>query len=235
MSGVRCSGQDAAGEVGRAVVLLSGGMDSATLLWYVKKELRVPEIHALSFAYGQRHARELEMARWQARTAGVAVHREVDISWFGELLAGASVLTDASRTVPSLDELSAEERRQPATYVPNRNMIFLSIAAAYAEARGMTDIFYGAQAQDEYGYWDCTVDFIEGINHLLGLNRGRAVTVHAPFAGKSKAQVLELGIELGVDYEHTWTCYRGDAEACGSCPSCVERQRAFEELEGRGQ
>ena len=189
------------------------------------------EIHALSFAYGQKHARELEMARWQAAAVEVAVHREVDISWFADLAAGKSALTDAGIDVPNLQDLSARERTQPSTYVPNRNMILLAVAAAYAEARHITDVFYGAQAQDEYGYWDCTVDFVERINHLLGLNRGQAVTVHAPFAGKSKADVLRLGMELGVDYDHTWTCYRGDAEPCGACPSCVEKSKAFEELE----
>ena len=217
-------------EMNKAVVLLSGGMDSATVLQYVKKKLQVVEIHALSFAYGQRHVRELEMARRQAAAAGVAVHREVDVSWFGDFVSGRSALTDTNIAMPDLADLTAEERRQPCTYVPNRNMVFLAIAAAYAEARNIADVFYGAQAQDEYGYWDCTVDFVAGINHVLGLNRKGPVTVHAPFAGKSKADVLRLGMELGVDYEQTWTCYRGDDEPCGTCPSCIEREKAFREL-----
>lgn len=215
----------------QAVVLLSGGMDSATLLHYVKRRLQVVKIHAVSFAYGQKHSRELEMARRQARTVGVTAHREVDISWFADMVAGTSALTDRGLPVPDMSELDAESSSQPCTYVPNRNMIFLAVAAAYAEARGIADVFYGAQAQDEYGYWDCTVDFVSRINHLLGLNRRQPVTVHAPFAGKSKAEVLMLGLELGVDYDQTWTCYRGGAEPCGTCPSCVERRKAFEKLD----
>jgi len=137
------------------------------------------------------------------------------------LIAGGSALTDAAIRVPDLENLSGKQRRQPPTYVPNRNMLFLSLAAAYAEARGIRDVFYGAQAQDEYGYWDCTVDFVNRINHILRLNRGKAVTVHAPFALMKKADVLKIGLELGVDYRHTWSCYRGGKKPCGTCPTCV--------------
>jgi 7-cyano-7-deazaguanine synthase len=210
-----------------AIVLLSGGMDSATLLHFVKKRKKVRALHALSFAYGQRHARELVMARRQARDAGVQEHRIVDLSFFGGLIAGGSALTDKAIPVPSLTDLSGRQRRQPPTYVPNRNMVFLALAAAYAEAKGIRDIFYGAQAQDEYGYWDCTVDFVRRINHVLRLNRGRTVRVHAPFARLKKAEVLRIGLALGVDYSHTWSCYRGGKRPCGTCPTCVERRNAF--------
>jgi 7-cyano-7-deazaguanine synthase len=211
-----------------AVILLSGGMDSTTLLHYVKKSLKARRVYALSFLYGQKHSRELKAAKWQARSAGVREHKIVDISPFGDLIAGGSALTDRSIAVPDLDDVAPGRRRQPPTYVPNRNMVLLSIAAAYAEAKGCADIFYGAQAQDEYGYWDCTVDFVRRINHVLSLNRGKAVTVHAPFAGMSKVNVLKTGLALGVDYSHTWSCYRGGRKACGKCPSCVERKKAFE-------
>jgi 7-cyano-7-deazaguanine synthase len=215
-----------------AVILLSGGMDSSTLLHYVKQKLKlkVRAIHALSFRYGQKHSRELQMARWQARRAGVGEHRVVDISFFGDLIAGGSALTDKSICVPDLNDLSGKQRRQPPTYVPNRNMLFLSLAAAYAEARGICDVFYGAQAQDEYGYWDCTVDFVKRMNHILRLNRGRAITVHAPFARRKKSDVLRIGLALGVDYGHTWTCYRAGRKPCGRCPTCVERRKAFDEV-----
>ncbi len=207
---------------------MSGGMDSATLLHYVKKRLK-RRIYALSFRYGQKHSRELEMAKWQAKAAGAVEHRVIDISFFGRLTKGGSALTDEAIPVPDLKALSAKQRRQPPTYVPNRNMVLLSLAAAYAEAKGAADVFYGAQAQDEYGYWDCTVDFVERINDILRLNYGKAVTVHAPFAGMPKATVLKIGMRLGVDYAHTWTCYRGGRRPCGTCPSCVERARAFRE------
>jgi len=214
----------------RAVILLSGGMDSTTLLHYTKKRLKVSSVYALSFIYGQKHSRELEMARWQARFAGVTDYREIDISFFGDLTAGASALTDVSMDVPDLADLDENQRRQPPTYVPNRNLVFLSLAAGYAETISAQDIFYGAQAHDKYGYWDCTADFLDRINAVLSLNRESNVIVHAPFMRKRKAEVLKIGMELGVDYSHTWTCYRGGKVACGTCPSCVERAAAFEEV-----
>jgi 7-cyano-7-deazaguanine synthase len=212
-----------------AVVLLSGGVDSTTLLHYVRRELGDGALYALSFLYGQKHARELEMARWQARAAGVAEHREIDIGCFAALTAGGSALTDAAIAVPDMAAVPPDSLSQPPTYVPNRNMVLLALAAAYAESRGVSDLYYGAQAQDRYGYWDCTVDFVDRINDVLGLNRGRAVTIHAPFASRRKADVVRIGMELGVDYTHTWTCYRGGVEPCGTCPSCVERADAFKQ------
>jgi len=205
-------------------------MDSATLLHYVSRELHVSEIHALSFRYGQKHAREIEMAEWQAQAASVQEHRSVDISFFGELIAGSSALTDESIEVPALADVDPGQVDQPVTYVPNRNMVLLSLAVAWAESMGCRDVFYGAQAQDRYGYWDCTVDFVARMNDVLCLNRGLSVTIHAPLAEKSKADVLRLGLALGVDYVHTWSCYRGGAVPCGACPTCVERARAFADV-----
>jgi len=218
----------------RAVVLISGGMDSATLLHYVHKRLEVPEIHALSFLYGQKHDKELEMARWQTQSIS-ATHKEIDLSTLGEITAGGSALTDSTIPVPDLSELAQSQLQQPPTYVPNRNMIFLSLAAAYAESNDIQDVLYGAQAQDRYGYWDCTEDFVNHMNSTLALNRDRPVKIHAPFASMSKAEVLKIGLEIGVDYSHTWTCYRGGKEPCGTCPSCVERAAALREIEeGKG-
>jgi len=214
-------------KVKSAVVLLSGGVDSTTILYYVRKRLGVRKIYAISFLYGQKHSRELEMAKWQAGKVRVIEHHVMDLSFFGELIAGSSALTDKAISVPDLKDLSSRQKRQPPTYVPNRNMILLSLAAAYAEAKGVRDIYYGAQAQDEYGYWDCTVDFVGKINDVLRLNRRKAVRVNAPFAGMSKAEVVKIGLELGVDYLHTWSCYRGGKKPCRTCPSCVEREKAF--------
>lgn len=214
----------------KAVILVSGGMDSATLLHYAKKKLSVGEIHALSFAYGQKHSRELDMAMWQARAVGAVEHRVVDISFFGEIVRGGSALTDENIKIPDLAEVPMEQRMQPPTYVPNRNMVFLSMGAAHAESLGIKHVLYGAQAQDEYGYWDCTSDFVRRLNEALNLNRRNPVKVVAPFVGMSKAEVLKIGLELGVDYSHTWTCYRGGDKPCGSCPSCVEREKAFKEV-----
>ncbi len=213
-----------------AVVLLSGGIDSSTLLHYVRRTVGIESIYALSFRYGQRHSRELGAAAEQADHVGVCEHRILDISGFGDLTAGGSVLTDQNSEIPDLASIPETERQQPPTYVPNRNMVLLSLAAAYAEANGVTDVYYGAQAQDEYGYWDCTTEFLERINHLLALNRRQAITIRAPFVAKRKAEVLRIGFDLGVDYRYTWTCYRGGERPCGRCPSCVERASAFAEL-----
>lgn len=209
-----------------AVVLLSGGVDSTVLLHYVAKGLECPAVHALSFNYGQRHSRELVCASAQARLVA-AEHRIIDLSFMGALIQKGSALIEGGAPVPDLDSLTVEELTQPPTYVPNRNMMLLSMAAAYAEAHGMTDIYYGAQAQDEYGYWDCTRDFLKRMNDTLALNRKQPVTIHAPFVAKSKGDTVGVGLALGVDFAQTWSCYRGGESACGTCPTCVERLNAF--------
>ena len=211
-----------------AVVLLSGGMDSTTLLHAVCRCPGMGAVYALSFAYGQKHARELEMATWQAAAAGVAEHRTLDMEFFAELTRGGSALTDPAIAVPALSALEAGQLSQPPTYVPNRNMILLSLAAAWAETRGATGVYYGAQAQDRYGYWDCTAEFVERLNQVFALNRGRGVTIRAPFAMMPKSEVIREGLALGVDYGRTWSCYRGGIRPCGVCPTCIERARAFE-------
>jgi 7-cyano-7-deazaguanine synthase len=222
------------------VVLLSGGLDSSTLLHRVAARRGARGVHALSVRYGQTHARELRMAAWQAREAGVASHRTVDLRFYGDLTAGASALTGARGEVPALRDLAPGTLRQPITYVPNRNMTLISIAAAYAESLGAREVYYGAQAQDRYGYWDCTREFVSSINRVLALNRGKPVRVVAPFVAMTKAKIVKIGLELGVDYGHTWTCYRGGRKPCGECPSCVERADAFrhvgvpDPLQGRG-
>ncbi len=210
-----------------AVILLSGGVDSTVLLHHAARELGRGPLHAISFCYGQRHVKELECAAYQAFLLG-AVHTVLDISFMGEVLQGGSALIAGGAEVPSLADLDAEDLTQPPTYVPNRNMMLLSMAAAYAEAHKIRDVFYGAQAQDEYGYWDCTVAFVERLNRVFALNRRDGVIIHAPFVRMSKSETVRLGIELGVDFAHTWSCYRGGERACGTCPTCVERLHAFE-------
>lgn len=209
-----------------AVVLLSGGADSTVLLHHVARDLGRTPLHAVSFRYGQRHVKELDCAAYQASVAG-ASHTVLDLSFLGGILCRGSSLVTGGAAVPDLADLEAAARTQPSTYVPNRNMMLLSIASAYAEAHGIRDVFYGAQAQDEYGYWDCTAEFLERINLVLALNRRDGVTVHAPFVRMSKVETVRLGLRLGVDFARTWTCYRGGDKACGTCPTCVERLNAF--------
>jgi 7-cyano-7-deazaguanine synthase len=212
---------------GPAVVLVSGGLDSSVLLRHAVRNLSRRPVHALSFNYGQRHSKELECARKQAEGIAAAVHRVIDISFMGGLLMAGSALVQGGAPVPDLKDLAKNDLTQPPTYVPNRNMMLLSIAAAYAEAQGVQDIFYGAQAQDEYGYWDCTEAFLDRINHVLALNRRERVTIHAPFVHMKKSEIVRLGLALGVDFALTWSCYRGGEKACGTCPTCVERLSAF--------
>ncbi len=213
-----------------AVVLLSGGIDSTVLLHHVAKELKCASIHALSFDYGQRHAKELACAKWQAESIGVTQYRVIELAFLKDVLSGASTLMADGPPVPDLQDIPGGDTEQPPTYVPNRNMMLLSVAAAYAEANGIRDVFYGAQAQDEYGYWDCTADFLQRINTVLSLNRRDSIIIHAPLITKSKADSVRKGIELGIDFNHTWSCYRGGDTPCGTCPTCVERSNAFKAL-----
>ena len=211
-----------------ATVLLSGGLDSTVLLHYLARERCCAPIFALSFDYGQKHDRELEMSRWQAaRVPQVAEHTVQELRDFGALLRPGTTLVRGGAPVPDLAELSAAARQQPPTYVPNRNMILLALAAAYAEARGCQTVYYGAQAQDRYGYWDCTAEFVSRLNQVLALNRVAPVRLEAPFAATSKAEEIRIGLGLGVDFAHTWSCYRGDRTPCATCPTCVEREAAF--------
>ncbi|MCH2174468.1 MAG: 7-cyano-7-deazaguanine synthase QueC [Lentisphaeria bacterium] len=214
-----------------AVVLLSGGLDSTTLLHHVIKNLGYEKVYALSVFYGQKHDKELQMAQWQCDQLNEVKQLDLfELPSFANLIEGASALTAGGQEVPDLDSLGDSERTQPPTYVPNRNMMMLSIAAAYAEAKFCKEIFYGAQAQDEYGYWDCTTDFITHINQVLSLNRKNEIEIVAPFVNMKKSEELAIGIKLGVNYAKTWTCYRGGEKACGVCPTCVERLTAFKEL-----
>jgi 7-cyano-7-deazaguanine synthase len=211
------------------VVLLSGGLDSTVLVHHVARELGVAPVHAIAFDYGQRHVQELDCARVQAEAAGAESFRVIDMGFVGELVAAGTSLVEAGAEVPDLASLDESQLSQPPTYVPNRNMLLLSLAAAYAEAQGVRDVFYGAQAHDEYGYWDCTVEFLERINAVLSLNRGDGITVRAPFVELKKSALVTLGTELKVDFSQTWSCYRGGEKPCGTCPTCVERAKAFDE------
>ncbi len=208
----------------RAVVLLSGGLDSATLLAIARD--RGLECHALSFDYGQRHRVELEAARRVARELRVAEHRVVnlDIGWMG-----SSALTDNSIPVPQ-----APTEGIPVTYVPARNTIFLAVALGWAEVLGARDIFIGVNALDYSGYPDCRPEFVQAFQALADLAtregvEGRGFRIHAPLIAMTKAEIIRIGTGLGVDYAQTLSCYDPDAEgrACGTCDSCRLRIQAF--------
>lgn len=209
----------------RAVVLLSGGLDSATVL--ADARVRGFACHTLAFEYGQRHRAELAAAERVAAALGAVEHREVAIP-IG--LFGGSALTDPSIAVP--DEGGAGI---PVTYVPARNTIFLSLALGWAEVLDAAAILIGVNAVDYSGYPDCRPEFIAAFNDVARLAtkqavEGRPVSVEAPLVDMSKAGIIRRGVELGVDYALTVSCYRADADgrACGHCDACRFRREGFE-------
>jgi 7-cyano-7-deazaguanine synthase len=208
------------------ILLLSGGLDSATCLLIARKDGL--EVHALSFDYGQRHAIELDCAKELARRYGAASHR---IARLDLAVPSASSLTDPTRTVPrnALGDVPI-----PPTYVPARNTLFLAHALAWAEAIGARDLFLGANALDYSGYPDCRPDFLEAFERMANLGtkagvEGARFRVRAPLLALSKAQIVSLGAELGLDFSITTSCYdpSEDGRPCGGCDSCLLRERGF--------
>lgn len=207
-----------------AVVIVSGGLDSTVLLHFVAKCFPF-DVYALSFNYGQRHSKELECAKYQANCVGCKEHKIVDISSIKELLS-SSALIDVSKDIPS-QEYSVEVARH--TYVPNRNMIMLSIAVAYAENIGAKHVFYGAHLTDaESVYLDCRFNFVKAVSEASSLATYNQVRIIAPFATFRKEDIILLGAGLGVDFSKTWSCYRGGDVPCKTCATCLERKKAFE-------
>jgi 7-cyano-7-deazaguanine synthase len=208
-----------------AVVLLSGGMDSATCLALAVRA--GGPVHALSVGYGQRHLREVGAARWLARHYRVARHVELRLA-LGPLLASA--LTDRRRRLPTGGPRAGAI---PSTYVPARNTILLSIALGYAESHRLGAIVLGANAIDYSGYPDCRPDFLRAFERVarLGTRAGRegrrTVRVRAPLLRLTKAEIVRLGERLGVPWAMTWSCYAGGRRPCGRCDSCRLRARGF--------
>ena len=208
------------------VAIISGGMDSVTLLHHlVKTQGQQPAV--ITFLYGQKHDREIECARANVALLGLEQPMMVDLSPMKGIFGG-SALVDETVDIPDIVDVMGDP--QPPTYVPNRNMIFLSLAVAYAESLNVSTVYYGAQRHDVYGYWDTTPDFLARLNQVYALNRKSAIKIEAPFVQHSKADILRMGLELEVDYAQTWSCYVGGDAACGRCPTCAERLKAFEEV-----
>lgn len=210
----------------KAVCLLSGGMDSATLA-YVAKEMGY-DIIALHFTYGQRtEKKERACARTIARMLDARDFVEISLEHFRKI--GASSLTD---TAIAVEEYTGEEKGVPNTYVPFRNANLLAIATSLAEARRAEAIFAGVQTGDYPGYPDCRPEFIEAFQRVvdLGTAADPRITLMTPFIRMTKADILRVGLRLGVPYEETWSCYQNDDRACGICSSCHYRRAAFREL-----
>jgi 7-cyano-7-deazaguanine synthase len=215
----------------KAVLLLSGGVDSTTTAAIALHEGF--DVHALSVRYGQRHAVELEAARRVAERLGIRRHVIVDL----DLRAfGGSALT-AEVPVPKDTPLAEIGARIPATYVPARNTIFLSLALAWAETLGARDIFFGANALDYSGYPDCRPEYLEAYARMAdlatraGVEEGARLRIHAPLLRLTKAEIVARGVALGLDYGMTSSCYdpAADGAACGRCESCILRLKGFAE------
>ena len=209
-----------------AVILLSGGLDSATVLAIARQ--RGYTCHALSIDYGQRHDAELEAAKRVAHALGAIEHRIIQLG-LGQF--GGSALTDAVIAVPE-----HPTKGIPVTYVPARNTVMLSLALAWAEVLNARDIFIGVNAVDYSGYPDCRPEFISAFEHLANLAtkagvEGKRLRVHAPLQHLSKSEIIRLGQDLGVDYSQTVSCYQADAmgRACGRCDACRLRHAGFEQ------
>jgi 7-cyano-7-deazaguanine synthase len=214
----------------RAIVLLSGGLDSSTALAIAVEQGYEP--YALSFRYGQRHERELAAAQAIGRHFGCVEHKVIDLDL---RTFGGSALTNAAIEVPLDRDETTLASGVPATYVPARNLIFLSIATAYAEVSGADNIFLGITAIDYSGYPDCRPEFLNAFAEAArlatkaGTEDGRMLRFHAPLIALSKAEIVREGTRLGAPWELTWSCYAGGEQACGRCDSCQLRLKGFAE------
>lgn len=209
----------------KIVCIYSGGMDSFTM---VHKAHKTGNLHScLSFDYGQRHKKELQYAAAECARLGVG-HYVIDLSVLTPHLLG-SALTDAV----AMPEGHYAEENMKLTVVPNRNMIMLSIAMAYAVSHKLDEVWYGAHAGDHTIYPDCREEFTDKMNAVAAIANWVPVQIHAPLQHDTKRTILQLGQDLGLtakDYERTWTCYAGGEKACGRCGSCRERLEAFDEM-----
>jgi len=242
-------------KVHKVVVSLSGGLDSTTLLYLMVKKFGKENVAALSYSYNQRHSVELSLAKKTCQKLGVK-HKIIDIGFLGDIVGNVSAMVKGNVATPTMDDLEA--KKQVPTYVPFRNAILSSITMAYAEAVGADSIALGVQYGDYensevYMYWDCSKAFTEAMQALADLNNKHSITFIAPFVKLKKVDEIQLGQEIGVPYEDTWTCYNpkvvsttqtfesepaGGRNAktlklyrpCEVCPSCVGRAEAFKEV-----
>ena len=219
-------------EQGKALVLASGGLDSTTLLAYAVDRYGAENVHALSIQYGQKHEREMESARMVAAHYGVQLHTMDLTPVFAE--SDSSLLSHSAQDIPHesyADQLEAGDTPLVSTYVPFRNGLFLSSAAAMALSLGCSTLYYGAHHDDWAGsaYPDCSPEFVEAMAQAIERGTGGELRMQAPFVSWSKADIVKLGLDLHVPYALTWSCYEGGERPCGACATCIDRARAFEE------
>lgn len=209
----------------RAVVPISGGLDSTVILSDVSKNHNFDEVHCVTFDYGQKHKDcEVECAKYQAGQYATT-HKIIDLSFFKDI-SGISSLTNSDIAVAKTRDVLGDA--QTVNYVPFRNQMILSICCAYAESIGATAVFHGAaQVDSQAGYWDGSTEFLYAFNNITALNRKHRISVEAPLITKSKADIIKLGIDCDIDFSQTWTCYEGAGISCGECPACSSRIKGF--------
>lgn len=215
----------------KAVVLLSGGLDSSTLAYFVKNMNY--EVYAVSFDYGQRHRRELDAAEKIGKLVDVKDHKFIKIDL--RSIGGSALTSDIDIPNKKNVEEILDSKDIPITYVPARNTIFLSIAIAYAEVIDADVVFYGANCIDYSGYPDCRPEFIDAFNNLVKLGtkkgvEGRTIRIEAPFLFYTKKDIVKTALNLGVPIEMTWSCYDDGDKPCGRCDSCILRENAIKEV-----
>ena len=210
----------------KAVIPISGGIDSTVLLYHAVKSNKFDEVHAISFNYGQRHCKELECAKKTTKLLDVN-HKIIDLSFFKHI--NSSSLTNPDIDVAKTRDVLGDA--QTVNYVPFRNQMLLSICCAIAESLDANTVFHGAaQVDTQAGYWDGSEEFLEAINSLTSLNRKHRIKIEAPLIELSKKEIIEWGTDLDVDFRNTWTCYEGKDEACGECTACSSRLQGFIEV-----
>jgi len=205
----------------KVVVIYSGGMDSFTVLNRALKDGK--QVFALSFDYGQRHVKELECASSVCKQLNIS-HKVIDISAINQLLAGSSLTDDID-----IPEGHYEANNMKSTIVPNRNMVLISLAVAYAVSVEASQVYYGAHAGDHAIYPDCRPEFVAKMNDVCQIANYESVEIFSPYLNVNKTAILTDGISMGLDYSNTWTCYNGREKACGKCGACQERLEAFSE------
>lgn len=209
----------------KIVVPFSGGMDSTVILHRAIKEVGKENVYCLTFDYNQRHSSEISAAMWYAQHVKVEEHSVIDVSFIRDL-APVSSLTNDDIPTPDVREVAGEA--QPKSYVPNRNMIFLSIATSYAESVGANKVYHGATKIDSLaGYWDASPEFLPAINDVLVLNRENRIAIEAPLIEMDKADIVREGIGLGVLFSKTYTCYSGESKADANSVSSALRIKGF--------
>lgn len=215
----------------KALVLFSGGVDSTTCLGLAVKKYGKENVIALSISYGQKHSREIEAAKAVAEYYGIE-KIDLDLSLIFQF-SDCSLLKNSHEEIPHesySEQLKKTDGSPVSTYVPFRNGLFLSSAASIALSKNCEIIYYGAHSDDAAGnaYPDCSAVFNDAMNTAIYEGSGRQITIEAPFVGMTKAEVVKTGLELGVPYELTWSCYEGGDKPCGVCGTCIDRSKAFE-------